>query len=167
MRAQQKGAKPQILVKNELEWTNNYVKAQGTPDEKKHEKWRHPSIKAQLNEDSAGKCVYCESTMGHICYPHVDHIKPKSAFPQLAHIWANLAWACQMCNIQKLDYNVPQAAILDPYTDNIAEHLRHRGEFISPHPASARGAATVEELKLNRRTSSSKNRTLERDLFDG
>lgn len=44
-----------------------------------------------------GKCMACRST-GRI---HVDHIKPKSKYPELALNFLNLQVLCQDCNMGK------------------------------------------------------------------
>lgn len=67
-------------------------------------------VKQQLMWDSRQKCAYCESFIGHVTNPDIDHFRPKSAYrgasgPEmkpgyywLASGWDNLFLSCQLCN---------------------------------------------------------------------
>lgn len=46
------------------------------------------------------KCALCKQTEGRM---HVDHIKPRSLYPQLALIFDNLQILCEDCNLGKLN----------------------------------------------------------------
>ena len=61
-------------------------------------KYDDPLNKEALRKSTSGKCMYCESKMEHISYAHVEHIKPKSKFPELEFEWTNLGFSCQICN---------------------------------------------------------------------
>lgn len=43
-------------------------------------------------------CTYCEVPEKTSASLHLEHIKPKSKFPRLAHEWVNFAIACHTCN---------------------------------------------------------------------
>jgi len=44
------------------------------------------------------KCAFCKTTTGEM---HVDHIKPRSLFPDLELVFENLQVLCRSCNIGK------------------------------------------------------------------
>lgn len=149
MRKLQKNAKPTILAANEDVWTQAYVNSPAQ-DKPKHERWRHPDIKSELNAETSGKCAYCEGAVSDVSYPHVEHIIPKSAYPELAHRWHNLTWACEVCNGNKREYYDRDFPVLNPYTDDIQDHIKFFGGFVSQHFGANRGEITIKKLKLNR-----------------
>ena len=104
MRRLTKGPKPQVLVLNEVAWTAAYIAGVETGQGNKYEKWRHREIKVALDEETSGKCAYCEGLMGDISYPHVEHRVPKALKPELAHVWENLTWACPQCTVRKGEF---------------------------------------------------------------
>lgn len=150
MRQLAKGPEPRILATNANQWTEAYVEARKNGAEKQHEHWRHRDIKAQLHAETDGKCAYCEAVIGDVSFPHVEHMIPKSIHPELAHTWSNLTSACQVCNINKGDYYHPDLPVLNPYIDDIGEHIDFPGGFANVKLTAARGEATVKELDLNR-----------------
>lgn len=56
-------------------------------------------IKGALTEMCSGarRCCYCEDS----CADEVEHVKPKSLYPDLAYAWHNYLYACGRCNGQK------------------------------------------------------------------
>lgn len=46
---------------------------------------------------SDGHCAWCDSLLGGTSRETVDHLRPKSTFPQYAFEWANLFPACDFC----------------------------------------------------------------------
>jgi 5-methylcytosine-specific restriction endonuclease McrA len=62
--------------------------------------WR--KIRYQALARSAGRCECCGAT-GDKAPLHVDHIKPRSKYPDLALVIANLQVLCADCNIGKLN----------------------------------------------------------------
>lgn len=150
MRALTKGPKPDVLVRKEGEWTVAYVAAHGTDTEKQHEKWRHKDIKAALKRETASKCAYCEAYVEDVSFPHVEHIVPKTVRPELAHNWHNLTSACGQCNTWKSDFYDEEAGLLNPYVDDLVEHLQFFGDFVDWRLGAVRGEVTVTLLRLNR-----------------
>ena len=68
-------------------------------------------VKARLRADQHDKCCYCESYFSSTSYGDVEHFRPKGGYQQdaadalhkpgyywLAYEWANLYFACQLCN---------------------------------------------------------------------
>src|SRR5689334_21918786 len=97
MRRLTKTAVPQILAENGPLWTAEYAAAVAggaAPPSR----WRHPAIIAALATETYRKCAYCEGVISDVSYPHVEHMLPKSARPDLVVDWANLTLACEVCN---------------------------------------------------------------------
>lgn len=145
-----KGAEPNILVQKGAAWTAEYLAALGTASEKQKEKWRHRQIKESLSTDTGGRCSYCEGKVNDVAFGHVDHIRPKKKFAELAHMWTNLTWACPVCNGNKGDYWDDHEPLLDPYQDAIEDHLIHLGSLVDWQVGDVRAEMTVETIGLNR-----------------
>jgi uncharacterized protein (TIGR02646 family) len=61
-------------------------------------------------------CCYCE----HNIATDIEHIFPKSLFPQFAFVWRNYILACKQCNTT---YKADNFAVFDPAgTTNFVEH---------------------------------------------
>lgn len=76
---------------------------------------RHPvpqvkaDIKAAMNRDQGGLCVYCERTLAPT-EGEVEHVLPKSRHPNKTFDFSNLAHACgrmQVCGNKKADKELP------------------------------------------------------------
>jgi 5-methylcytosine-specific restriction endonuclease McrA len=150
MRRLEKRTEPEVLIANGEQWTRDYVQARALGTEKKHERWRHEDIRSRLSVETIKKCAYCEGFVGDVTYPHVEHIKPKSHFPELAHRWPNLTRACETCNKSKGDYYHEDLAVLNPYEDEINDHLDFFGGIVTSKSQEGRGEITRTLLGLNR-----------------
>lgn len=149
MRALTKLAEPVILTEKATEWTAEYVAgaAIGKPP---RGRWGHPEIRDRLKDEVLCKCAYCEAYVEDVSYSEVEHIIPKSVKPELAYAWGNLTSACKRCNTAKGSYYDPVDSLLDPYVDDIDEHLQFLGDFIDSKLGSRRGEISLDTLKLNR-----------------
>ena len=100
-----------------------------------------------------GKCAFCESTIGHIAHPHIEHFYPKSRteFQHLMFAWENWLIACPICNQNKrtkfpMCDDLP--CLINPTKDSPSEHV----DFIGTNILSKtkRGRKTIEIIGLNR-----------------
>ncbi|WP_353666068.1 HNH endonuclease [Microbacterium sp. che218] len=107
-----------------------------------------------LKSDCHSKCMYCEGRIDDVAYSAVEHIAPKERFPDLILEWENLGLACTRCNTNKGAYwtEDPSLKILNPYSDEVGEHLSFAGPMLVPAAGSKRGANTIRKLKFNERT---------------
>jgi HNH endonuclease len=148
-----KGPKPQVLVDNELAWTDEFArwvaKEPGIPVAAAT-RYRHPAIKAALRSESFDKCVYCESKVSHVYPGDCEHIRPKSLHPDLVVEWQNLAYVCAECNRAKGDYDNTAEPLLNPYTSDPRTHLRFIGPLCFAAPGDMPGLTTTITLKLGR-----------------
>lgn len=112
--------------------------------------YRHSDVKAAVLAETNGKCAYCEAKITHVYFGDVEHIKPKSRFPDQSLVYGNLTLACAICNNRKGNYFDGQAPILDPYADSPEEHLVGLGSFVWHRNGSALGQRTIDLLALNR-----------------
>lgn len=150
MKPLSKVAVPQILQAKGSDWTSAYVSAEPGDGRRPHEKWRHPEIREALRVETLAKCAYCEAVVDDVSFPHVEHIRPKSKFPELAHDWSNLTTACERCNVAKGDYFEVGAELVNPYADDVPVHLRSSGPLIDWRKGDERAELTVSRLGLNR-----------------
>ncbi|MFE9425331.1 HNH endonuclease [Kitasatospora sp. NPDC006697] len=102
---------------------------------------------------SAGlsRCMYCGDSEG----TSIDHFQPIALAPQRAFDWLNHLWACAFCNSnQKRDlYPVDrqgQALLIDPTTDEPAEHLQLVLATGAYRPRTPKGRETVRVFGLDR-----------------
>lgn len=70
------------------------------------------------------RCNYCEDSLGH----QVEHIWPKSWYPELTFSWQNFLFACGVCNARK---NASFAVI---HQDGLFRLVRRRGQPRLPPP---------------------------------
>ena len=82
----------------------------------------------------------------------VEHIRPKAAgkYPHLEYEWTNLGYCCARCNNAKKDQFDEACPIVDPYSEDPAEHLIAFGSTLRHKAGSERGALTIATTDLNR-----------------
>lgn len=149
MRQLTKAPAPEVLVRHAASWTAEYAEALGS-DGATPRRWAHRDVVAALAEETYSKCAYCEAVIADVAYPHVDHIVPKSCRPDLVLAWCNLALACPVCNNAKRDYYDPTAPLIDPYMDQVHEHVGFRGPALVAALGSEKGARSIRRLRLMR-----------------
>ncbi|AEW01660.1 hypothetical protein A4D02_06555 [Niastella koreensis] len=161
---------PVVLTNNKKEWTRVYLTAREvynvtpTPNNKRakasaESKYNHISVKEALLMACNSKCVYCESHITHIAYPHIEHFKPKAKFPKLCFEWKNLFLGCTICNgpTYKSD-KWPTSSKGGPFINPETENPNTFFNFIFDektgvslvHPKGKRARTTEKELGLNR-----------------
>jgi 5-methylcytosine-specific restriction endonuclease McrA len=150
MRRITKAEIPAVLAQKQAEWTQEYIAEPGNGTKKY--RYRHGDIKSALVHETASKCVYCESKIGHNTPGDVEHNVPSSADRTLHFAWANLTIACTECNRRKLDYFDALKPFLDPYHDDVEGRLVHLGPVVCWHPGDDTAEITVKTLELNETT---------------
>lgn len=65
-------------------------------------------LRTKAFERYGNKCACCGATPDTGAILHVDHIKPRSKYPQLALELTNLQILCEACNIGKLNLSETQ-----------------------------------------------------------
>lgn len=149
-----KFSEPPILAKNKKKWTDEYLDALKekiplTPTIQY--RYRHKQIKEVLLAETHEKCAYCEGKIKHISYGDVEHILPKSIYPDLYVDWNNLTLSCEICNRSgKQVYDSKTDPLLNPYIDEPSEHLLAVGPILMNYKGSRRGLITINVLDLNR-----------------
>jgi len=144
-----KGPEPAVLIHNAANWTAAYAEAIASQSPAPNP-WRNTEILGALAEETYRKCAYCEGIIADVSHPHVEHIIPKSARPDLVVAWINLTLACQVCNNCKGSYYAEDAPLLHPYDDDPASHLAFRGPALFANLGDAKGERTVTRLRLMR-----------------
>lgn len=157
----EKGVEPEILQQRKEDWTKDLLAAVTAGDTERVKsltrRYNHPEVKNALKEETRGKCAYCEAYVIDVAHGDIEHVTPKSINRDLTFDWANLTFACQLCNQNKSN----KEDLLDPYVDEPDEHLFFAGSFAKGRTAS--GTRTVMELHLNRPSLiESRNREIER-----
>lgn len=142
-----KTEKPAILINNFNKWTQEYLENQDSTKKR----YNHPDIKNAVLKETHDKCAYCESKVSHISFGDIEHILPKSKFPELYVEWNNLTFACEKCNRSgKKDYYDEALPLINPYIDNPEDHFYEFGQFIFPKLNDSRAAITIDVIELNR-----------------
>ena len=109
-----------------------------------------PINKDALKRSTFGKCMYCESIIGHASYPEVEHIKPKSIYPELEFVWENLGYSCPVCNRKKRSKYDESLPFINPYEEDPEEEFMFIDYIIWPKNKSNRAKFTINSIKLNR-----------------
>jgi DNA-directed RNA polymerase subunit RPC12/RpoP len=121
------------------------------PSALNNKNYKHPDNKKALKKSNHDKCMYCESKISHIDYGDVEHIKPKSKYPELEFEWNNLGYACPKCNRQfKNDTYDEEIPYLNPYDEEPREYIISSGAILFPLQGNERGEITINGLGLNR-----------------
>jgi uncharacterized protein (TIGR02646 family) len=148
-----KGPEPQVLVENAATWTAEYLRLQAREDgvpAAAAVRYRHPEVKAAVKRDAHGKCIYCESEPLHVTPGDVEHLLPKSRFPELVVAWDNLAFVCPDCNRAKGDFHDETQAVVNPFREDPGQFLHFAGPMVFERAGSTRGIVTVRKLELDR-----------------
>ncbi len=112
--------------------------------------YRDREVKNVIKAETHGKCAYCESKIDHVYFGDIEHIKPKSLYPQLRLTYENLTYVCAVCNNHKRDYDSDTDPLVNPCEDEPGEHLIALGTLVLGNPHSQKGIATEQVLDLNR-----------------
>ena len=147
MRHLEKLSIPDVLNANCLDWTDQY-KSDRTSKTKKY-RYRHEDIKRTLIEETGGKCVYCESKIGHNTPGDVEHKTPSSANVDLHFDWNNLTIACTECNRRKRAYFDMLKPFLDPYSADVESRIMHLGPVVGWQPGDEPAEISVRMLELH------------------
>ncbi|PPH51929.1 HNH endonuclease [Rathayibacter sp. AY1E2] len=147
MRRLSKNSAPEWLQLHQEEKTREYLAA---PKDHKPRPWSNTEVINALKIEASHKCIYCESIIDDVSYSTVDHIKPKKVFPDMVLDWKNLGIACSRCNTNKSDYwtNDEGLRLLNPFEDDIEEHLQFLGPLTVALLSSSRGKNTLRQLKF-------------------
>jgi hypothetical protein len=89
---------------------------------------KYRSYKPHLQREFRRKCVYCrisDGLKGDEGFG-VDHYLPKSKFPELTVAWANLFYACNVCNTWKGEaVSTPERFLPNPCEHQMSAHLQY------------------------------------------
>lgn len=147
MRKLDKGPKPEVLAAHEADWLGEFLADR--ENKTKRYRYRDSTIKRALKEETAEKCVYCESKIGHNTPGDVEHKIPTSKDPSKHFTWENLTIACTECNRRKNNFYSEHEGFLDPYADDVESILEHHGPIVSWRTGQVRGEVTVKTLELS------------------
>lgn len=150
MRFLRRLAKPQILEKKEVEWTQSFVaSAETRPDSKKY---GHKDIKDTLGNSSNYKCFYSEVKFSELSEAQVDHYIEVSEDRTKAFEWANLYLSHKDSNQGKSsNLTIPNLNCLDPFIDAdlvIEANLDFEDEII--RGLTEKGRLTVQKYNLDK-----------------
>jgi hypothetical protein len=112
--------------------------------------YKYPENKEALVSASFGKCMYCESYIQNVYFGDVEHIKPKSKYPELEFEWTNLGFVCAKCNGNKKDRFDDSTPYVNPYEENPDEFIIAVGALLKNKRGNERGELTITDIGLNR-----------------
>ncbi|QNE42942.1 HNH endonuclease [Frigoribacterium sp. NBH87] len=141
MRPLNKGPVPTVIAERAEMLTRSFINSGG-----KTSPWAHEEIRSTLMTETLSKCAYCEAKFLAVSFGDVEHMLPKSLFPEHVLTWSNLTLACSRCNGSKGSKYNELLPFLDPYEDDISEHLYFAGPMI--YALTDRGEYTITELDL-------------------
>ena len=141
---------PEVLRASGEAWLSAFL--DDPTNQAKRFRYRHPEIKTRLKLETSGKCVYCESKIGHNTPGDVEHIGPVSKKREWIFVWENMTIACAECNRRKGNYFEPECMFISPYDDEVERMLIHLGPVVSWVPGNMRAEVSVRMLELNSRS---------------
>jgi hypothetical protein len=83
------------------------------------------AVRGALLAMCGGTCIYCEDSRAH----QIDHVRPRSLYPEHVFAWLNMLCVCGDCNNRK---RAKHAVVIG---EELVPFSRKRGEPISPPPA--------------------------------
>jgi len=101
-------------------WTEFFAETAGS--------YIHRSLSSYLLEKQSGYCCYCQERIFTKVNAAIDHILPRSFYPQFTFTFHNLALACVTCNGLKSNENWYQL----PFAE--LKYSKHRKAFQVFHP---------------------------------
>lgn len=130
-------------------------------------------LMAHLRRMTAGHCAYCDHfELGEGSRETIDHVRPKSASPELAYAWENLFPACDQC--QQVKGERFDDALLRPddarYRFERFFVFNSRTGALDPNPQASdedqrRASVTIKLLGLNSPIRANARRRWFRDRF--
>lgn len=154
-----RGPEPAVLTRSRDKWLAA-VRVASTPATRRAalSKYKHSEVRDALCVAFRGKCAYCESTTEVATWGHIEHYRPKSAFPESAFDWENLLWTCPQCNSGCKGDQFPEAAdggpLVNPCAEEPGDHFVFDWDPVARlanvDGATRRGETTVAVLQLNR-----------------
>jgi len=147
MRNVSKLAPPSLLIRNKESWDRAIAERN---NDYNRTRYRDAQIKQLLLEETKGKCVYCESKVGHNCPGDIEHKIPTSIRLDLIFDWDNMTIACNECNRRKLNYYDPDWMFLDPNIDDVESRIQHLGPLVFNQPGDKRSEITVRILEVDK-----------------
>ena len=144
-------SKPEILVRKEKEWIDNFIASnKKRPD---NSKYGHKQIRNSLNSMSFHKCFYCERKLTGI--PNeIDHYIEVAdpSGKNLAFKWENLFLACDNCNNKLKNTDIPVSSALNPCINSdteIQENITFKDELITAKNNTELGLQTIKKFRLD------------------
>ena len=147
MRNLQKLDCPDILRDNHEKWLEEL--AEDPTNSTRKSRYRAKPIKDQVKSETGGKCIYCESFIGHNTPGDIEHIHPVKHFPEERFVWENLSLACTECNRRKSDYTHAVYPFLNPYSDDVEKAVTHLGPIVTWEVGNQRAEITIKKLEIN------------------
>lgn len=71
----------------------------GSRSSNRTQRWR--DLRQRILQERGLECASCGITPDSIMHVHIDHIKPKSKYPELEYDESNLQVLCKWCNFAK------------------------------------------------------------------
>ncbi len=137
-----RSACPQLLADNKLEWTIPWIVFYRIGVEKVPPKlpsvahWRKPEIRIVLINDFHNNCGFCGESIPtplsedteaqnteRVSIGDVEHLKPKSKYPELVYEWSNYLWSCKPCNFLKKEFFNKNYPFLNPCCEEDCANL--------------------------------------------
>ncbi len=119
----------QAKVNAVIDYADRVATAQRAWENKSRERFR--PIRAALTEMCSGedRCMYCEDSGAD----EIEHVRPKSLYPEQTFVWENYLYACGRCNGPKSNsFSVVASKRREVFTIE-----RKRGEpVLPPEPGS-------------------------------
>ncbi|WP_446008498.1 retron system putative HNH endonuclease [Candidatus Electrothrix sp.] len=129
----------------------------------------HRELREQLLAEQVGMCCYCE-VMLTVDDSHIEHLKPKSRYPQERFAYGNLLASCnrkKSCGHKKGTWYRPE--MVSPLTEGCEERFTYTldGRMIPSDKEDKLASETIEQLGLNCATLKDRRKSIIKALDNG
>lgn len=138
--------KPEELTKEKQAELTNRFKANPNA-----EVWKQSWIITPLLSMTNRKCAYSEIRLGEEGkYAQIEHIHPKSKYPDEVVEWGNLIPCCNVCNAKKSTLDTKKTPIVNPLVDNPKDFFYIKnGRLSAKDTHCAKAVNTLNYYDLN------------------
>lgn len=118
-------------------------------------KWK--VTKKQLQQESNGKCAYCEASTTESMHGDVEHYRPKAIYWWLAYVYDNYLASCQLCNqkFKKAAFELmpAKAQMAEPAicADTSDDEIEALAQTLVPDPMDETKVAEFEQAHYDER----------------
>lgn len=147
-----KNPAPEFLRSNYKKWGKRYKAKRDDPAKSRDFIWAtHEKQKVNvlllpfLRRETNSHCSFCDGFPLETTGETIEHFRPKSVFPLLSYLWANLLYCCKYCNENKGEN--PERLLIKPNDINYSFEKYFLFDYDSGNVESNPALIEIDKLK--------------------